>query len=107
MLAPILQEMLQEAATTRRVLERVPEDKLAWQPHLKSMTLGQLAMHVASIPGVISGMVAGDGFDASQANFMPAQPDSKAQLLKTLEDGLAGAETFLTTTSPSAAVVIR
>ena len=51
--AAIVQELEQESATTRRVLERVPTDKLAWKPHEKSMTLGRLAMHVARIPGFI------------------------------------------------------
>jgi uncharacterized damage-inducible protein DinB len=52
--AAILQEFDREAATTRRVLERVPSDKLAWKPHDKSMSLGQLAMHTAMVPGHIS-----------------------------------------------------
>lgn len=43
-------ELQQEAATTRRVLERLPEDRLSWRPHPKSMSLGQLAMHVAGLP---------------------------------------------------------
>ena len=46
----MLQELEQEAPITRRTLERVREDKLDWQPHEKSMTLGVLAMHVATIP---------------------------------------------------------
>ena len=39
-----------ELATTRRVLERVPEEHLAWKPHAKSFSLGQLARHIAQIP---------------------------------------------------------
>jgi uncharacterized damage-inducible protein DinB len=54
----ILQEFENEAKTTRRVLERVPTDKLAWKPHPKSMSLGTLALHVASAPGVIIGWCA-------------------------------------------------
>jgi uncharacterized damage-inducible protein DinB len=50
-----LAEFEHEARTTRRVLERVPADKLAWKPHPKSMSLGRLAMHVAMAPGVIYG----------------------------------------------------
>ena len=46
----ILQELEVEADPTRRTLERVPEDKLDWRPHEKSFPLGQLAMHVATIP---------------------------------------------------------
>ena len=53
MITALLQEFENEAKTTRRVLERVPSDKLAWQPHPKSMSLGVLALHVAASPGVI------------------------------------------------------
>jgi uncharacterized damage-inducible protein DinB len=53
--AAFLQEFEHEAKTTRRVLERVPTDKLAWKPHPKSMSLGELALHVAASPTVVSG----------------------------------------------------
>lgn len=43
-------ELEMESATTRRVLERVPEAQLAWMPHDKSSSLGQLALHVGSLP---------------------------------------------------------
>jgi uncharacterized damage-inducible protein DinB len=55
-----LQEFDNEAATTRRVLERVPSDKLAWKPHPKSMSLGTLALHIAGAPGVCSGWATED-----------------------------------------------
>jgi uncharacterized damage-inducible protein DinB len=60
MCAAVLQEFDQEAGTTRRVLERVPTDKLAWKPHPKSMSLGELALHVAESPAVIAGWCAQD-----------------------------------------------
>src|SRR5580700_655831 len=63
----MLGEIQQEAATTRRVLERVPENKLAWKPHQKSMTIGQLALHMAQVPGGIAKISQADEFDASQA----------------------------------------
>jgi uncharacterized damage-inducible protein DinB len=50
----LLQELEQEAHATRRVLERVPDDRLGWKPHEKSMTLGQLALHVAIVPGAVA-----------------------------------------------------
>jgi len=53
----LMGELQQEAQSTRRVLERVPEQKLSWKPHPKSMSLGQLAMHVASVPGRIADLV--------------------------------------------------
>ncbi len=54
---PILSELEQEAKTTRRVLERVPNDRLAWKPHAKSMSLGQLALHIATTPGGVAQLV--------------------------------------------------
>ena len=54
MMEPMLNELRQEAETPKRLLDRVPEDKLWWRPHSKSMSLGQLALHVASIPGALS-----------------------------------------------------
>ena len=53
-IAELLDELVQEADTTRRVLERVPEDKLGWKRHDKSMTMGQLALHVAVVPAAIA-----------------------------------------------------
>jgi uncharacterized damage-inducible protein DinB len=46
----LLPEFDHEMATTRKLLERVPEDKFEWKPHVKSMSLGALATHVATIP---------------------------------------------------------
>ena len=54
MIDSILMELDQEARTTRRVLERVPGDKLGWKPHPKSFSLGQLALHIAQMPGAIA-----------------------------------------------------
>jgi hypothetical protein len=50
MVESILNEFREEMPATRRVLERIPPDKLAWKPHAKSRSLGELAMHVANIP---------------------------------------------------------
>ena len=52
----LLKEVEQEARATRRLLERVPDDQLAWRPHPKSMSLGQLSLHVAVVPGAIAEM---------------------------------------------------
>ena len=52
MLEPTLEEIREEAVITKRILDRVPADQLAWKPHQKSMSLGQLALHVATIPGI-------------------------------------------------------
>jgi uncharacterized damage-inducible protein DinB len=46
----LLPEFDQEMASTRKILACVPDDKLSWKPHEKSMTLGRLASHVAEMP---------------------------------------------------------
>ena len=66
-LEPMLNEFREEAAITRRVLARIPADKLTWKPHAKSMTLGQLAMHIATVPGALSKIAQLDEFDAGSA----------------------------------------
>jgi uncharacterized damage-inducible protein DinB len=88
-------ELEREAVSTRRLLERVPADRLDWQPHPKAMTLGQLALHLASIPGSISRLASLDGFDALTANFNPPDLSSAETLLPTLESSLAEAQSFL------------
>jgi uncharacterized damage-inducible protein DinB len=74
MVDPMLNEFREEAATTKRVLERVPADKLTWKPHRKSMALGQLALHIASVPGSLARISQLDEFDVAQANFDPPAP---------------------------------
>jgi uncharacterized damage-inducible protein DinB len=64
---PILGELDFEGRSTRRILERVPADKLSWTPHQKSMTLGALAWHLATIPSRVKQLIAADTFDLSTA----------------------------------------
>jgi uncharacterized damage-inducible protein DinB len=92
---PLVEELQAEAETTRRMLDRVPEGKLGWRPHPKSMTLGQLALHTAQVPGNLCGLLSTESFDASQANFEPAQPASKVEILAGLDAGLAHARQYL------------
>ena len=77
-------ELRAETETTRRLLDRIPADRLTWRPHPKSMTIGQLGLHIASIPGDLCNLASMDGFDASQANFEPAQPASAAAISEAL-----------------------
>jgi len=94
MLEPMINELRQETATTRRVLERVPGDKLSWKPHQKSMSLGQLALHVASIPSQVAGLAQLEEFDASEANFHPPQANSVEEILAALDVSLRTAEDY-------------
>ena len=88
-----IQELEQEAQTTRRVLERVPGDQLAWKPHAKSMSLGQLALHVASTPGAIAQMAMQSSVGVSEFN----QPEAKttAEILSSLDETVAAAKSAL------------
>ena len=88
-------EIRTEAQATRRVLERVPEDRLGWRPHPKSMSLGQLAQHVAALPGAISRMASRDSFDAATANFTPEEATSTAAVLATHDASVEAACAFL------------
>jgi uncharacterized damage-inducible protein DinB len=103
MVGPVSGELQQEAAVTRRVLERVPGDRLAWKPHSKSMSLGQLAMHVATIPGNIAKLAQVDEFDASNAKFEPPTPKDSAELLAAFEASIQDAREYLAGLSDSAA----
>ena len=86
-----IQELDEEADATRRVLERVPGDKLDWRPHPKSMTLGQLALHVADTPGNVADLCCADEVGMPEFGNRP-QPESKAEILQTLDQGLAHAK---------------
>ena len=94
---PLLNEFRQEIDTTRRVLERVPGNKLAWKPHAKSMTLGQLASHIASVPGAIARLVQQDSFDVNQESFTPPQPENMHEVLESFEQSMSEAEKCLRT----------
>jgi uncharacterized damage-inducible protein DinB len=86
----ILMELDQEAKTTQRVLERVPEDKLAWKPHAKSSSLGQLAMHIANAQGRLAGMASKDTFEIG--NMVQAQPASRKEILDAFAQSTADAK---------------
>jgi uncharacterized damage-inducible protein DinB len=92
---PLLQELREEAAITKRVLRRVPADKLSWQPHPKSMTLGQLAWHVATTPGTVSRIAQQSSFDVAQGSFVPPQPKNLEEILDAYESSVRDAEGFL------------
>jgi uncharacterized damage-inducible protein DinB len=95
------QELEQEARTTRRVLERVPEDKLAWKPHPRSMSMGQLAMHVATLSGEIAKISVPDSFDVDTPIPRP-EATSRAELMAALDKSLATASRILGETADPA-----
>lgn len=102
--APFLQELAMEAATTRRVLERVPEPSLAWRPHAKSMSLGQLALHVATLPRQVSDFVARDTLDFSVADVAPPSADTHSALMTAFDGSIAHAQGYLESLSDTRAM---
>jgi uncharacterized damage-inducible protein DinB len=95
MLEPMLSEFREETAITKRVLERVPVDKLTWKPHRKSMSLGQLALHIASVPGGIAKISQLDEFDVAQGTFDPPQPKSIEEIHGAFDESVRAAEECL------------
>ncbi len=77
-----LAEFDHETATTRKLLERVPDDKLTWKPHDRSMSLGGLAQHVANIPHWATVIIKQPAFDMADAPPRLAEPQSRAEILE-------------------------
>ncbi len=90
----ILQELEQEAEATRRLLERVPENHLSWRPHPKARTLGELAMHVAVVPGGVSQFAAMQS-PAQIPSFQDPPLGNAAELVPALDQGIAQAKKTL------------
>jgi uncharacterized damage-inducible protein DinB len=96
----LLPEYDHEMATTRRLLERVPEADFAWQPHERSMTLGQLAGHIANLPLWCSMTLEQTTFDLDAfADARPKAPESGAALMREFEAKMAAARALLATTT--------
>ena len=93
MVDPLLAELEQEAQTTHRMLERVPGEKLNWRPHPKSMSLGQLALHVATIPGFTAQIFANDTFELP--TFEQPSAQSAAELIPALDESVRKAKQIL------------
>jgi uncharacterized damage-inducible protein DinB len=93
----LLQELAQETQTTRRVLERVPDNRLAWKPHEKARTLGQLSLHIAMVPGAVAEL--GNAPSPVQAPKFGEDPSpaSASELVPTLDRSVANAKKVLGT----------
>jgi uncharacterized damage-inducible protein DinB len=90
----LIGELEQEAKATRALLARVPDDKLSWKPHTRSRSLGQLANHVAGIPGWVAPLGAQDTVDAGSLS-PPPDAETAAGILNLFEEGAAQAKAIL------------
>jgi uncharacterized damage-inducible protein DinB len=90
-----LSEFDREIGVTRRVLARVPNDRLLWGPHPRSMTLGRLATHLASLPGWLPQILNEGRFDLSSLPASAASDDSSAAILARFDAGVVAARRAL------------
>lgn len=90
----LLAEFEQQAPVTRKFLERVPEDKLTWKPHARSMTAGQLALHLAQVPGGIVRFVQNASGQAPNFANIP-EPASREEVLHAFDESIATVRTLL------------
>jgi uncharacterized damage-inducible protein DinB len=81
----ILPEFDQEMASTRKVLERVPEDKLDWRPHPKSNTIGWNANHLAEMPGWVVNTLGASSLDIAPPGGPTYQSPKRANRREILE----------------------
>lgn len=93
---PLLEkEFDQEAAVTRKMLALVPNDKFDWKPHSKSMSMKQLAVHIAEIPSWPAMMLHTNGLDFATFPYQPTPAENADDLLGLLEKSIeATKETF-------------
>ena len=85
----------EELAATRRVLERVPEEHLAWKPHEKSFSLGELATHIANLTRWQGSILRQDEFDFALAPPMLRAVGSREELLRMFDEGVTDYRTAL------------
>ncbi len=102
----MIQELDFEVDTTRRVLERVPRDNLEWQPHPKSFSIGKMAMHVATIPGMFARLLAEDYVDFAEWDFESTDPNPAVDLIALMEESVADAKEWLASVDDEQAFAI-
>ena len=90
----LIAELKHETETTRRVLARVPKEHFSWKPHGKSMSLGQLALHIATLQWGVAHLL--DEIECQVPDFRPGEPEPDADLLARLDESTAFAVSKLT-----------
>ena len=92
-------EFDEEMRNTRKMLERVPEDKLDYMPHEKSMSLGRLASHVAELPGWAMNVIDKEVLDMQPGEFKPVIAKSRKELLEMFDKSVAEARSRIANAS--------
>jgi uncharacterized damage-inducible protein DinB len=99
----ILMEMDMEAATTKKLFDILPEDKLSWRPHPKARSLGELAMHIARLPSGVAQLAQADVAEAP--NFPPdPEATSRAEVNQIFAESLKKAKEIVDSTDDAGAM---
>ena len=89
MIQSLIKEMKRESVVTRKMLERVPAEKLDWKPHEKSMTMRSLATHIAELPAWVTMALTTSELDFADNPYKPVLINTNAELLEHFESSLA------------------
>lgn len=95
----LVAELQQEAAKNKLMLERIPESKLSWKPHEKSMTIGRLGMHIAELPNWIVRSLTSEEYEFGVGSYNPNIPQKHVQIMEEFENQLHKATEILKTAS--------
>ncbi len=98
----LLRQFEAESANTRKMLERLPWDRREWRPHPKSMTMGQLAVHIVRLTGFPAMILGGDGRDIAAGPPTPLDPQSTAELVAVYDGLRQGSVAALAEATPDA-----
>lgn len=85
---PLTEELKQESASTKKMLQRIPEDQFGWKPHQKSRTLGQLASHVADLPAFLNSILTLDVLDFAKGDYKPYDTKTQGELMNLFQEKL-------------------
>jgi uncharacterized damage-inducible protein DinB len=96
----LLAEYDHEMGTTRKLLERIPDDKLAWKPHDKSMALGELASHLGNIPTWGDAILKDSSFDLANAPSNQTAKTTRADILTLFDDSTKRTRALMDKTDP-------
>lgn len=91
----LLLELQQESANTRKMIERIPTEKLDWQPHEKSMTIGRLATHIAELPIWFGRIISAPEFDFTTSVFKPQKVETTSEIVTIFDKQMEEAKSIL------------
>ncbi len=89
----LIPQLQQEVALTEKFLKRIPEDKMGWKPHERSMTIKQIANHLSEIPSWITGTMEAEAWDVQ--GYVAPNHASVEDIIKELKTNAVAAETSL------------